>query len=81
MIQRVFHGEPRAIWKTPDLSRLETGIMAVLIIAIFWLGLYSRPVLNTTGPVLSTLQNRALPSGTIVSGPLQQRGGMQGGSK
>jgi NADH-quinone oxidoreductase subunit M len=80
MIQRFFHGEPRAIWIIPDLSRLETGIIAVLIIAIFWLGLYPRPVLNTTGPVLSTLQNRVLPSGTTVSEPLQ-RVGMQGGAK
>ena len=83
MIQRAFHGEPRAIWKIPDLSRLETGIMAALIIAIFWLGLYPLPVLNTTGPVLSALQNgalNALPSGAMT-GPLQQRVGMQGGAK
>ncbi len=83
MIQRAFHGEPRATWKIPDLSRRETGIMAAVIIAIFWLGLYPRPVLNTTSPVLSTLQNHtlnALPSGAM-SGPLQQPAGTPGGTQ
>ena len=87
MVQRAFHGEPRVIWKMPDLSRLETGIMAALIIAIFWLGLYPRPILNTTGPVLSSLQYRtlssrdnALPSGTMT-GPVQQPAWTQGGAK
>ncbi len=85
MVQRVFHGEPRGIWKIPDLSKLETGIMTALIIAIFWLGLYPRPILNTTGPVLSALQNRALSSHDnappgAAGGPLL-RAGLQGGAK
>ena len=87
MIQRAFHGEPRVIWKIPDLSKLETGIMAALIIAIFWLGLFPQPILNTTGPILSTLQNRtlsssdnAVPSGA-VTGPLQQPVVIPGGAK
>ncbi|HSQ78188.1 MAG TPA: NADH-quinone oxidoreductase subunit M [Nitrospirota bacterium] len=80
MIQRVFHGEPREIWEIPDLSALETGIMAVLIIAIFWLGLYPRTALNITAPVLSTLQNRALQA-AAVSKPLQQPVEIQKGSK
>ena len=86
MVQRVFHGEPRVIWSIPDLSRRETGIMAALIIAIFCLGLYPRPILNTTGPVLSALQNRTLSSrdnvsSETMSGPLQQPIWIQGGSK
>jgi NADH-quinone oxidoreductase subunit M len=87
MVQRAFHGEPRVVWKIPDLSRLEAGIMAVLIVAIFWLGLFPQPVLNTTGPVLSTLQNRKLSShdnsltSDAVTGPVLQRVDMPGGSK
>jgi hypothetical protein len=60
--------------------------MAVLIIAIFWLGLYPRPILNTTGPLLSTRLNRALssrdnalPSGAMSE--LQQPVGKQGGTQ
>lgn len=56
MVQRTFHGEQRRTWTIPDLSIRETGIMAAMIIAIFWLGLFPRPVLNTTGPMLNTLQ-------------------------
>jgi NADH-quinone oxidoreductase subunit M len=87
MVQRAFHGEPRALWKMPDLSRLETGIMAALIIAVFWLGLYPRPVLNTTGPLLSTRLNSALSSSDnaissgAMTGSLQQPVVMQGGAK
>jgi len=87
MVQRAFLGEPREVWKIPDLSGLETGIMAALIIAIFWLGLFPRPMLNTTGPALSALQNRtlssrdnALPSDAVTE-PVLQRVGIQGGAK
>ncbi len=87
MVQRAFHGEPRVIGKIRDLSRLEAGIMTALIIAIFWLGLFPRPVLNTTGPVLMTLQNRTLSShgNTLpqdaVTEPLLQRVANPGGTK
>ncbi len=57
MVQRAFQGEPRETWTMPDLSVRETGMMTAMIIAIFWLGLYPNPVLNTTGPTLSTLQH------------------------
>ncbi len=33
-------------------------VTALLIIAIFWLGLFPRPVLTTTGPALGNLQFR-----------------------
>lgn len=56
MIQRTFHGENPGTRSMSDLSTRETGIMAAMIIAIFWLGLYPQPVLNTTGPTLNTLQ-------------------------
>lgn len=87
MVQRTFHGGPRAAWKMPDLSMRETGTMAALIVVIFWLGLYPRPVLNTTGPLLSAPRHRVLsprdnafPSGSFHEAP-QQPAGMQGGTK
>jgi len=55
MIQRAFHGEKKGPTAMADLSLREAGIMAMLIIAIFWLGLYPRPILNTSGPVLNTI--------------------------
>jgi NADH-quinone oxidoreductase subunit M len=53
MVQRTFQGEQRRLWKISDLSVRETGILAALILAIFWLGFFPRPVLNTTGPMLN----------------------------
>lgn len=60
MIQRTFHGETRGVWTMFDLSIRETGMLAAMVIAIFWLGLYPPPVLNTTGPVLNSLE-KAMP--------------------
>jgi NADH-quinone oxidoreductase subunit M len=56
MMQRTFQGEFRASGLLPDLSLRETAILASMIIAIFWLGLYPGPVLDATRPVLNGLQ-------------------------
>jgi NADH-quinone oxidoreductase subunit M len=56
MMQRAFQGEPRESWRIPDLSARETGILGVLIVAIFWLGLSPGQVLKATDPVIDTLQ-------------------------
>ncbi len=55
MFQRTFHGPNREDWKLPDLSAREMGLMAALIIAIVWLGLYPQPFLNTARPALQEL--------------------------
>ena len=52
IVQRVFHGEQEEGLKLADLTARETGMMAVMILVIFWLGLHPRPVLNTAEPVL-----------------------------
>jgi NADH-quinone oxidoreductase subunit M len=59
IIQKVFQGGQRGGRSMPDLSMRETGMMTILIIAIFWLGLFPRPALDTAGPLLRTLQYRA----------------------
>jgi NADH-quinone oxidoreductase subunit M len=65
IVQRVFHGEASAGPKLVDLTLRETGMMAALIIAILWLGLYPRPVLNIIEPLL-----HASPGGTPQERPL-----------
>ena len=56
MVQRAFQGNRRWSGSLPDLSLRETGIMALLVIAIFWLGLYPGRVLDITRPLVSTMQ-------------------------
>jgi NADH-quinone oxidoreductase subunit M len=56
MIQRTFQGPNQNGWSLPDLDAREALIMASLIAAILWLGVYPRPVLNTAQPALQTLQ-------------------------
>ncbi len=56
MVQRAFQGEQRGAWSIPDLSIRETGILAALVIVIFWLGLYPRPVFHTIDPLVKRMQ-------------------------
>ncbi len=56
LIQSVFHGEKRASWRLPDLSRREFAMLLVLIVAIVVIGLYPQPVINTAQPALNNLQ-------------------------
>ena len=53
--QRVFHGTIGEI-KLPDLSVRETGMLAIMIIAIITIGLFPQTILNTAKPVLSGLE-------------------------
>jgi NADH-quinone oxidoreductase subunit M len=59
IVQRVFHGEARPRPMLLDLTLREAGMMASLIVVIFWLGLYPGPVLKTVEPVLKTLVHSA----------------------
>jgi NADH-quinone oxidoreductase subunit M len=61
IVQRVFHGERREGSRIPDLSVRETGMMAAMIVVILWLGLFPRPLIKTTAPVLHALQYDSLP--------------------
>jgi NADH-quinone oxidoreductase subunit M len=45
IVQRVFHGEKREGPAIADLSVRETGMMAIMIAAILWLGLFPRQAL------------------------------------
>ncbi len=74
IIQRVFHGSAREVWEMPDLSLREAGMMASLIMVIFWLGLYPRPVLDMTGPLLNRpLEQAPAPHDGAAVPPLRHK--------
>jgi NADH-quinone oxidoreductase subunit M len=55
-IQQTFHGPSRDAWRVLDLAPRELAIMAVMIVALVYIGLYPQPLLDTANPVLSHLQ-------------------------
>ncbi|ULA70069.1 MAG: hypothetical protein LZF62_480268 [Nitrospira sp.] len=59
MVQRVFHGDNSRRWQLPDLSLREALIVAPMIVALLWLGLYPQPVLNTFARAMHNLQREA----------------------
>jgi NADH-quinone oxidoreductase subunit M len=59
MVQRVFHGEHTRRWELLDLSPREALIVAPMIGALLWLGLYPQPVFNTFAPAMHNLQREA----------------------
>jgi NADH-quinone oxidoreductase subunit M len=59
LVQAVFHGPNKQQWRLADLSARETVIMAALIGAIVWLGLYPQPVLHTAEQALNRLESAA----------------------
>lgn len=48
IVQRVFYGAPVHSGMLTDLKVREWVVMSAMIIPIFWLGLYPRPMLNST---------------------------------
>ncbi|MBU6481891.1 MAG: NADH-quinone oxidoreductase subunit M [Nitrospirae bacterium] len=59
MVQRVFHGENTQRWQLQDLSPREALIIAPMIAALLWLGLYPQPILNTFAPAMHNLLREA----------------------
>ncbi|MCI0356587.1 MAG: NADH-quinone oxidoreductase subunit M, partial [Acidobacteria bacterium] len=56
LIQKTFHGEPREGLTLAELTPRDMTLMAAMIIAIVWLGLYPQPVLDTAEPALAGLR-------------------------
>jgi NADH-quinone oxidoreductase subunit M len=56
MIQRAFFGPKREDLKPPDLRMREMTVMALMMAAIVWIGLYPQPVLDTAGQSLKDLR-------------------------
>ena len=55
LLQRAFHG-PFAGGATPaDLDLRETAALGASVLLLLWIGLYPRPLLRMSGPVVDTL--------------------------
>ncbi len=59
MMQKVYYGANTGEWKLDDASGREMAIMASLIGATLWLGLYPQPVLTTSGDALAQMRQFA----------------------
>jgi NADH-quinone oxidoreductase subunit M len=59
MVQRAFFGQKAEEWKIKDLSARETAVMAAMIAAILWIGLYPRPVIDTAGQGIENVRRYA----------------------
>jgi NADH-quinone oxidoreductase subunit M len=66
LIQQTFHGPNKEGWKVPDLTLRDMAIMAVMIAALVYLGLYPQPILDTVNPALSHLQRVVEPLGMLA---------------
>ncbi len=55
LIQRAFQGPNTNDWHLHDLSLREAVVAGSMILALFWLGLYPRPVIDTFRPALDHL--------------------------
>ncbi|MFT5573557.1 MAG: NADH-quinone oxidoreductase subunit M [Cryomorphaceae bacterium] len=63
LMQKAFYGAPQEGLKVEDFGTLEMSAMAVMVVALIWLGLYPQPVLDLVQPVLDSL---ALEIGTGI---------------
>lgn len=76
MMQRAFFGRQRETCIESDLSNIAFGTLLLLAVLQVWLGLYPKPVLATTMPVMETLvqptpssSNRTNPPSKFLSSP------------
>jgi NADH:ubiquinone oxidoreductase subunit 5 (subunit L)/multisubunit Na+/H+ antiporter MnhA subunit len=58
IVQKVFLGNRYTDRTIPDLNFREKAVMASLVLAIFWLGLFPQPVFNTAKPALLKTLNK-----------------------
>ena len=59
MIQSAFHGPSGEKKEMADLRSGEFAVMAVMIAALLWLGLFPQPVLDTAGKALEGIRRAA----------------------
>ena len=58
IVQKVFVGHKNTDWKMDDLTIREKIVSAALVLAIVWLGLFPKPVLDTTRPSIEKTLNK-----------------------
>jgi NADH-quinone oxidoreductase subunit M len=72
-VGRTFHGPTRAdLASMVDLQRGEVAVLVPLIVVIFWVGLYPRPLLERSEATVRALVGRASAAGIAV-GPAARR--------
>ncbi len=59
MVQRVFHGAEGPVGGVADLGLRESGVLAVTVAGLLWIGLQPAPVLDAARPVLELLTRLA----------------------
>jgi len=69
LMQRTFFGRPRETRLAPDLSNVAFGTLLLIAVLLVWFGLYPKPVLSTTRPVMETLVQPALPLPNLTHPP------------
>ena len=67
MMQQTFQGTPDSERQIDDFDHREMATMAVMIIALIWLGLYPQPVLDLVQPVLDSLHPLVTPIDPLIS--------------
>jgi hypothetical protein len=77
IVQKVFLGKKNTDWVMNDLTIREKLVSASLVIAILWLGLFPKPVLDTAKPaILKILKNQ-----TEITSRVRTPQPPQGGAK
>ena len=56
LVQRAIQGPNTHDWRIADLVPRESLAVALMIVALLWLGLYPRPVLDTFQPAMARLE-------------------------
>jgi len=72
LMQRSFYGTPDESRTLQDFGNLEMTAMAVMIIALVWLGLYPQPVLDMVQPVIDSVSSVVAPAEIVnISGAIR----------
>ncbi|MGE0642788.1 MAG: NuoM family protein [Nitrospira sp.] len=62
MMQRTFFGRQQDTRPVPDLPNVAFGTVLVIALLQVWLGLYPKPILSTTQPVMDRLVQATVPA-------------------
>jgi NADH-quinone oxidoreductase subunit M len=78
IVQKVFLGKKNTDWTMNDLTIREKVVSASLVIAILWLGLFPKPVLDTAKPAILKTLNKQKEVTFRAGNPQPQGGGNSG---
>ncbi len=69
IMARAFYGATRSDFSISDLSMREAGLMATMVLAIVWLGMFPQTVLNAADSAVKAVQNRTRVEAITAGGP------------